>query len=193
MEKLIYSKQFLTKTEHETHRIIEEAQQILESDLSKLNWKENDSRWSVLEVFMHLNSYAAYYFPEFEKANAKAQETQPIESFKSTWFGRKCATSVHPDTRISKKMNSPKLHNHNSQSTHQISVIHEFLDHQQTLLKILDTAKTLDITKPKVQVQIAKLLKLNIGEFLIFICTHQRRHMDQALEVLEDVKSVKVN
>ncbi|MFT7614843.1 MAG: hypothetical protein ACI9J3_003830, partial [Parvicellaceae bacterium] len=63
----------------------------------------------------------------------------------------------------------------------------------QTLLKILDTAKTLDITKPKVQVQIAKLLKLNIGEFLIFICTHQRRHMDQALEVLEDVKSVKVN
>jgi len=90
-------------------------------------------------------------------------------------------------------MNAPKIHNHNSESTHQISVVHEFLDHQQTLLKILDVAKTVDLTKPKVRVQIAKLLKLNLGEFLMFMCTHQRRHMDQALEVLDDVTKLKMN
>jgi len=193
MDKLIYSQQFLDNTRKETLQIIAEAEQILASDLSKLNWKENETRWSVLEVLMHLNSYAAYYFPEFEKANLKAKGTEPIESFKTTWFGRKCVTSVHPSTRVSKKMNAPKIHNHNSESTHQISVVHEFLDHQQTLLKILGVAKTVDLTKPKVRVQIAKLLKLNLGEFLMFMCTHQRRHMDQALEVLDDVTKLKAN
>jgi len=79
MDKLIYSQQFLDNTRKETLQIIAEAEQILASDLSKLNWKENETRWSVLEVLMHLNSYAAYYFPEFEKANLKAKGTEPIE------------------------------------------------------------------------------------------------------------------
>ena len=190
MDKIIQSITFIENTEAETRIFINQAEQLLTSNLSALNWKENDDRWSVLEVLMHLNSYASYYFPLFDKAIESVAETSPVDQFKTTWFGRKCVISVHPSTRVSKKMNAPKLHNHNSKSTHQITVIHEFLDHQQALLEILSKAKTINITKPKVSIQIAKILRLHLGEFLAFICTHQRRHMDQAMEVLEDANNL---
>lgn len=189
MERTIYSDDFLDKWQSETNRIIQEASNLRAVELSLLNWKENETRWSVLEVLMHLNSYASYYFPEFLKAIEKARGTTPVKSFKTTWFGRKCVKAVHPDTRVSSKMNSPKLHNHNSPSQHEADVIDEFLEQQQVLLDILALSREVDITKPKVSVQIAKLLKLNLGEFINFMCHHQRRHMDQALEVLEDAKA----
>ncbi len=185
MEKVLTSKVFLDRCKSEAEGFSQLANRWSQLDLRLLNWKETEDKWSMLECLMHLNSYAAYYFPLFEKAIDKANNTKPVEQFKTTWFGRKCVKSVHPSTRVSKKIKSPGHHNHNSTSSHGVAVIDEFIGHQRRLLRIVEKARKINLTKPKISVEIAKLLCLNLGEFMNFMCTHQVRHMEQATEVLE--------
>ncbi|MDX5321629.1 MAG: DinB family protein, partial [Bacteroidota bacterium] len=55
---------------------------------SLLNQRPSEKAWSALECIEHLNSYARYYLPEFEKEieGGKARGYAWHSEFKSTWI-----------------------------------------------------------------------------------------------------------
>lgn len=154
---------------------------ILPLEKEQLNWRPAAEKWSAAEVLAHLNSYCDYYLPEIEKALKKAspQKENFEGKYKSTWLGRYIIKSMSPET-IAKKASAPKQHNHLNSQIRQ-DVVEHFLTHQSRFRNIIEQAKTIDINKAKVRIEIAKFLKLRLGDIFKFMMVHQQRHMIQIM------------
>lgn len=176
------SSDFLKSLEQDIDEITERINtSIAPLDFEQLNWRPTENKWSVAEVFAHLNSYCNHYLPEFEKAIQKAltQSLQPAEKYKSTWLGRYFIKSMSPE-KIHKKFKAPKQHNH-IHSQVPTDVINIFLKNQLHLKKILQDSRTININKSKVQIEILPFLTLRLGDLLKFFVTHQQRHLLQIM------------
>ena len=67
-----------------------------------------------------------------------------------------------------------------------LSVIDEFIDQQQQMLRLLERGKTTDLTRTKVSISISKWIKLRLGDTFRFVIYHNMRHIQQAKRVLEE-------
>ena len=80
---------------------------------------------------------------------------------------------------LATKMKSPKDHAPTKiLESHQ--VIAEFIDQQETLLKLLRKARQHDLNKVKVAISIAPFIKLKLGDVFMFLISHLIRHSQQA-------------
>ena len=154
---------------------------------NELNWKETSEKWSINECLEHLNSYSRYYLPEYEKTTNSGTKAS-IYEYKSKWFGRKCVQSVDPANMSKKKLKSPKHHNHCNSNINK-DTVSEFIHHQNKLIDILEQAKSININKAKVKIEIMKLIKLTLGDMFNFFVTHEQRHIIQAKNVLALAKN----
>lgn len=166
---------------HDVDNII----RIVETDFSdlptdNLNWKENSQSWSILECIEHLNRYSRYYHSEIKKAlNAAASIDN--EEATSTWLGNKFINMMSPKNL--KKQKTLK-HLNPSNSKLEVTVIAEFLQHQQTLKMLLQKTAKQSLNKTKVRVEFFKLLKINLGDAFQFLIAHEQRHMIQLQNIL---------
>ncbi len=64
-------------------------------------------------------------------------------------------------------------------------VVSEFIMHQAKLIQILEHVPQVDPNITTVPVEFMKLLKLSIGDALSFVITHEKRHIQQAENVLQ--------
>jgi hypothetical protein len=87
------------------------------------------------------------------------------------------------DGNVSKKMNSPKDHAPKTIIESRL-VISEFIDQQEKLLALLNTAKKFDLNAVKVGISIAPIIKLKLGDVFRFMIAHQVRHILQAERAL---------
>lgn len=161
-------------------------QQLLPLDNAQLNHKPAPNKWSAAECLEHLNRYARYYNPAIEQAIQHSLEKQWLakNTFKSTWLGKKSIAVVHPDNaRASKTMK----HMNPAQSVIKSTVVQEFIDHQTKLLTLVEAAEQVDLNKARIPIEFMKLLKLKLGDTLLFIDAHQCRHCNQALRAITNV------
>lgn len=142
------------------------------------NWKANAESWSILECFEHLNIYNRYYNAALKNAIQKAKNSSPKDNYKSGWFGQMSINMMKPDNK-KKQKTLAKFNPANS--TLDTSVFDEFIQHQQDLLKMLENAKAINISKNLVPVEFFKLMKMKIGDTFRFVIVHQQRHLQQAL------------
>lgn len=176
------STDFLKSLEQDIEDIVERTTtSIAPLDFEKINWRPSEDKWSVAEIYAHLNSYCDHYLPLFEKAIQRSnhQNWQPAEKYKSTWLGRYFIQSMSPE-KIHKKFKAPKQHNH-IHSQISTDVIKIFLENQKRLKNILQISSTANINKSKIQIEILPFLKLRLGDFLNFFVTHQQRHLLQIM------------
>jgi hypothetical protein len=54
---------------------------------------------------------------------------------------------------------------------------------QQELLEVIDKAATVNIRKVKVPISISKLIRLRLGDALLFVAYHNERHLQQAINL----------
>jgi len=158
-------------------------QQLLPLNSEQLNHKPAPNKWSAAECLEHLNRYARYYNPAIEKAIQYSIDKQWLstDSFTSTWLGKKSIAVVHPDNaRASKTMK----HMNPAQSKINATVVQEFIDHQTKLLELVKTAQQVNLNKARIPIEFMKLLKLKLGDTLLFMDAHQRRHCNQALRAI---------
>lgn len=146
-------------------------------DTHTLNAKPSPSTWSPLECLEHLNHYAAYYLPEISKSLKKAASMDT--EVKYTWFGKKSLDLV---TSPAKKKTLKKMDPGRSQL--QAEVLGRFLNHQKEFLALLKRAEGKDLNGKKVRVEFMKLIRMRLGETIIFLSEHQKRHMKQATQQL---------
>ncbi len=148
----------------------------------ELNWKPQPEKWSVAECLEHLNIYSRYYNAGMERAIAEGKQYTSTDSFKSSWFGNFSVKSVHPENMKPQKT-LKRLDP--AQSTVSGNVVEEFLNHQKKLREILAESHAVNLNKIKIPAEVAKFMKLRLGDCLRFVIAHEQRHIRQAKNVLE--------
>lgn len=72
----------------------------------------------------------------------------------------------------------------NSKLTKEVLTV--FLSQQQTMLKLLNQARSISLNKTKTSISISKLIKLKLGETFRVVIYHNQRHLVQALKALSN-------
>lgn len=184
------SKELLTELRSITERNIELLRQRFSnlSDQQK-KWKKDANSWSILEVFAHLNAYANYYHPVFSKRIESTRFREPKDIFISSPLGKSAWKSMKLGNakNVKRRMKSPKSFNP-SFETNLINGkdIESFEQDQLELLSILTKAEEVNLRKVKVPISISKIIRLRLGDALQFVIYHNDRHMQQALNIIEN-------
>ena len=153
----------------------------------ELNMQFNDRSWSAAQCIEHLNAYYRYYIPVFRGKMTNTRFTIPTDIFSSSPLGRAVYSSVKLGKvkNVKRKLKSTKDYNpliNRSLSTE--NVIEEYLAHSEDFMKLLKEVETIDIRKTKVPLSLRPVVKLNLGDALLFMAYHNERHIYQAKNAL---------
>jgi len=146
-------------------------------------------KWSVVQVLEHLNSYGRYYIPAIEKS--LLQNRPATELFKPGFIGDYFTKMLAPSEKgtVKYKMNAPKDHKPSAHLDHQ-PVLKTFLEQQQTLLELLEKAKTKNIGRIRTPISISRFIKLKLGDTFRFLIAHEQRHFIQITNTMAQVKKI---
>lgn len=146
-------------------------------------------KWSVVQILEHLNSYGRYYLPAIERSLRSKKPSWGY--FNTGWFGNYFTKIMKPgvDGRIRNKMTSPK--DHRPHATLNIKpVMDDFLNQQQQLLNLLETAKQKDIGAIRTPISISRFIKLKVGDTFRFVIAHEQRHFVQIANTIQEIQRV---
>lgn len=177
----------------EVRTITERNLQVLKQKVAvlsenQLRWKPNEHTWSLLEIAAHLNEYARFYHDAFNRRIEKTRFREPKENFVSSPLGRSAWISMKLGNakNVKRKFNAPK--GYNPATTPELVTggdVNTLIKGQQELLTILDAAAEVNIRKVKVPISISKIVRLRLGDALLFVAYHNERHVQQALNLMK--------
>jgi hypothetical protein len=175
-----------TLSEITNHNIQQATSWMSKLSEKQLNWRPNPGIWSIAEVLAHLNSYARYYHPAIQKKIETTRFRNTKEDFLSSPLGRSAWKSMKLGrlNNVKRKFKAPKGHNPSiDQDLVQGNELTDFLDQQQEFLKIIDGSLGVNLRKVKIPISISKIVRLRLGDALLFITYHNERHMQQILNL----------
>lgn len=153
---------------------------------NQLNWRPNPGVWSLNEIMAHLNSYANYYYEAFDVKIEKTKFRNSKEEFTSSPLGRSAWKSMKLGNaqNIKRKFKAPKNHNPSFDN----SLVHadeaqRFLNAQTRLLLVIEKAAQVNLKKVKVPISISKMVRLRLGDALLFVSYHVERHLQQMINL----------
>lgn len=154
----------------------------------QLNWIPNPGVWSVAQILAHLNEYGNYYHPMIEKKINNTRFTSTKEGFISSPLGRSAWKSMKLGrlNNVKRKFKAPK--NYNPTISPELingNEIETFLDQQDKLLFLCKHAGTVNIRRVKVPISISKIVRLRLGDALLFITYHNQRHIQQLKNLIQ--------
>lgn len=157
----------------------------------QLNWRSTAQAWSINEVLAHLNSYALFYHEAFQTKIANTRFRLPKETFTSSPLGRSAWISMKlgKQNNVKRKFNAPK--NYDPRLKPELvttTLVNDFLATQQELLSIIESSVAVSLRKVKVPISISKLVRLRLGDALLFVAYHNERHVQQIQNILKDPK-----
>jgi hypothetical protein len=160
--------------------------EFLTLDPVQLNFRAEKNQWSILECFEHLNRYYRFYIPEIRSAISKARPDKGDIEVSSTWIGRLSIRMMHPDNKSKKKTFKHMNPIHSELS---IATINEFLNFQEEMILLIESAKGFDLNSRLVRVEFLKMLRMNLAESMEFVVIHIKRHVYQAEAISKRIPS----
>ncbi|MGB0176438.1 MAG: DinB family protein [Owenweeksia sp.] len=149
-----------------------------------LQYKSAPSKWSIIEVFEHMNLTNHHYIKVLRRAIEKAP---PVDSdtFKHSWLGKQSIKMMRPDEdgNILKmptlgKINPVKLQKKGRVLVNQV-VFQDFIDGLEQLIQIAEDMEPVAIDQVSVKT-LFPLIRLPLGDALGFVTAHTHRHIEQA-------------
>lgn len=167
--------------------VVEEIESYFDKKIKTLsetqrNWKPAASIWSVNEICGHLNAYAAFYHAAFRKKITSTKWKTPADNYSSSPLGRSAwgAIKLGNAKNIKRKFNAPKqvnpLLNLKLNEGNQVEVFSSSL---LELKELILQATQVNIRKVKVPMLISKVVRLRLGDTLLFVVYHNQRHIQQ--------------
>lgn len=157
---------------------------------NQLTWRPNVGVWNVQEVLAHLNAYAYYYHPTILKKIDNTRFTSSKEAFISSPLGRSAWKSMKLGrlNNIKRKFKAPKGYNpsHDKELVNG-QELENFINNQKELLTILDKAKEVNLRRVKIPISISKIVRLRLGDALLFVVYHNQRHVQQITNLVNHV------
>lgn len=176
------SKDLLTDLKARTLQLIVDVQPFKELPNKVLNYQPSTGRWSALQCLEHLNRYGDFYLPELEQRFNKSRYPAST-TFNSNWLGNYFAKAVGPQEPLNTMKTFKSMNPSASEVNRQ--VIDTFLQQQERMLRLLDHAKAINLTKTKTSITIAKWIRLRAGDTFRVVIYHNQRHIIQALSTLQ--------
>ncbi|NWF49990.1 MAG: DinB family protein [Ignavibacteriaceae bacterium] len=153
---------------------------------NQLNWKYSSELWSIAECISHLNVTNKIYLSEFESKfkDRNLPQTDPLNTrVKHSFFGRLIIKAVDPSNQ--KKMKTFKIFNP-VQKDFGKEVLEEFVLIQKKISELILNNRNINFNKIKMSSPANKLIKENYSDLLEIIKLHNKRHMNQAIRILND-------
>jgi len=153
----------------------------------QLKWRPNPGIWNVSEVLAHLNEYANFYHPTILKKIETTRFTNTKEEFLSSPLGRSAWKSMKlgKARNVKRKFKAPKGQN---PTLHPELVtgneVNTFLEHQDEMIRIIDSAQTVNLRRVKIPISISKIIRLRLGDALLFVIYHNQRHVQQIINLV---------
>jgi len=169
--------QQIDQTTHDFERMV--------GSLSKeaLNYKPSPQVWSIAQNMHHLIVINESYFPVLDKLRNKNYELPWIGkvSFLVNFLGKVVLRAVNPDRR--KKMKTFPIWEPSS-SDFEMSILNDFKDHQQKLKQYIINSKELLEKGVVISSPANRNIVYKLDKAFDIIVTHERRHLEQAKELL---------
>ncbi|WP_343748592.1 DinB family protein [Fluviicola sp.] len=153
---------------------------------NQLTWKPNPETWSLAEVFAHLNAYAKFYHQTLNDRIDRTRFRTPRINYTSSPLGKSAWVSMKLGNarNVKRKFNAPNEYNPTvNPSLVTGNEISALLQGQQEFLTIIEKSVAVNLKKVKVPISISKLVRLRLGDALLFVAYHNDRHMEQALKL----------
>lgn len=181
---------------HELKSITQENINFIKKKFSHLNddqknWRKDSDSWSINEVFAHLNEYALYYHQAFSSKIARTRYRDAKDVFISSPLGRSAWKSMKLGNvkNVKRKFKAQRSYNPSlNPELLKEQTIEKFNEYQVELLSIIDNAQTVNLRKVKIPISISKIVRLKLGDALLFVVYHNERHLYQALSILSHSK-----
>lgn len=173
----IPAKQLLNELKNFTNENLEFVESLLNISDEKLNFRNSEKSWSILECLEHLNLYGKFYIPEISN-RLKNSDTKPTEIFSSGIAGNYFAESMLPKENLNKMKTFKSMNPIHSDLDKR--VLTEFIAQQKQMIHLLNDAENVNLNKVKTSISISKLIKLKLGDTFRFVIYHNLRHIEQA-------------
>lgn len=156
---------------------------------AQLNWKASPDRWSILECMEHINRYGRFYLPEMEQRMKAGEKIAPSTEFKSGWLGNYFALSMLPK----EKLNTMKTFKSMNPAGSALGrdALTELLAQLKQLIELLNTARSVNLSKIKTGVTISSWIKLRLGDTFRVVIYHIQRHVVQMEKVKQGIEAAK--
>ncbi len=155
---------------------------------NQMNWRPNSTVWSVAEILAHTNQYAHYYHPVFKRKIENTRFTSTKEAFISSPLGRSAWKSMKLGrlNNVKRKFKAPKGHNPTTEpSLVKGNEAGQFLLLQNEFFEVIDLSETVNLRRVKIPISISKIIRLRLGDALLFVTYHNQRHVQQIKNLLE--------
>jgi uncharacterized damage-inducible protein DinB len=181
------AEELLNDLRTDVERIKEAAAFFKDVEKTKLIYQPKEGKWSIVQVLEHLNAYGRYYIPAMEKAITE-KKTGKQAWFTPGFWGNFFTNSMKPKNvyEIKNKMKAAKAFSFPN-SLNVDTVLAEFNQQQDSLIRLLDMAQHVDLNEIRLPVTISKVIRLKLGDVFRFLIAHEQRHMIQARNTLNTV------
>jgi len=155
---------------------------------NQLKWVPNPGIWSIEQVLSHVNEYGKYYHPTFFRKMENTRFTSTKEAFISSPLGRSAWKSMKLGrlNNVKRKFKAQKGYNpSNDSSLITGNEVETFIQQQEELLIIIDKAATVNLRRVKIPISISKIVRLRLGDALLFVVYHNQRHIQQVMNLKE--------
>lgn len=166
-------------------------ERLLSLSQTQLTWRPNEVSWNIQEIFCHLNQYAAYYHQAFKRSIEKTKFALTRENYLSSPLGRSAWKSMKLGRaqNVKRKFKAPKAYNPRLDPTLLTGQdVKDFEANLGELFGIFDQAAKVDLRRVKIPISISKIVRLRLGDALLFVVYHNERHVQQALNIIAHPK-----
>jgi hypothetical protein len=184
----VFNKQgLITELLDRTELVKAGTQSFLRLTEQQLCFRPADNKWSIAEIFGHLNIVHDVYIRDILSRIAPAPDVK-MEHYRSGWFGEWVYVKMmpRPDGTVF-KLPAPRSLRVSREGLDAYGELQCFLQHCDALDDILRHVATKDLQSIRIPLSFAKFLRLRLGDNLRYIVAHNERHLLQAHRVLQSL------
>lgn len=152
----------------------------------QLNWKPDPKTWSIAQNIEHLIVINTSYFPVIRAVKEGSYEPPFIAKFGfiATFFSNMLHRAVKPNRKWKSKT---MLMWEPTQGNIPPGILGRFQDHQTELKNVIEDTKTVAQEGAIISSPANKNLVLRLEKAFNIIVTHEKRHFEQSIEVLQSI------
>ncbi len=155
----------------------------------QLNWRTEEGSWSILECISHLNEVGSKMIVPMKKEIDAGRGAGKLSEgpFKYSFLGNMFLNGSGPlDKKNKFKIKSPKLYIPTSDLSKE-ELLPRFLALQDELVALTRDANGLNLKSIKVTSPAISLVRFSVGVWLKMLPGHQKRHLQQARRVRDQL------
>ncbi|MHA4807559.1 DinB family protein [Flavitalea flava] len=183
----VFSRQsFITELLDRIELIKARTQPFLRLTDDQLNFKPDSGRWSIAEIFEHLNITHSLYIRSILSRITRAPDMQVrADKYNSGWLGEWVYGKImpRPDGSVF-KMRTLKSYRAGETVPDGSDVLQRFLQQCDAIDDIVRHVSTKNLERIKIPFSFSRLVRLQLGDNLRCLIAHNERHLLQAHGVM---------